>query len=170
MGLINYVKTVWQAGKSGNTGFSPERFNNIEDGIEQATNELNAKEDRVVKIEKAVAALNSDLDTQTIVVNSYATIYKTGNVCQLQFNGAYDSTFTIPDNCLPLGTQRGVALIGKPKTSATGFSREFVNIDIVRAYKTINVWRYEGNPSSTETAVTITDGYNIYGCITYICG
>lgn len=110
------------------------------------------------------------LNTQTIVVNSYATIYKTGNVCQLQFNGLYDSTFTFPDNCLPLGTQRGVVIAGKGYPSTTNFSREFVNVDMVRNYKTTNIWRYDGNPSSSETALTITDGYNLYGCITYICG
>lgn len=64
MGLINYVKTTWKAGKSGGTGFTPERFNNIEDGIEQATNELNNKETRITDLETGVSQANSDIASE----------------------------------------------------------------------------------------------------------
>lgn len=41
MGLISYVKTVWKAGKEGNTPLSPENLNNIENGIETAVTQIN---------------------------------------------------------------------------------------------------------------------------------
>lgn len=64
MGLISYVKTIWRAGKSGGTPFTPERFNNMEDGIEQATNELNNKETRITDLETSVSQANSDIATE----------------------------------------------------------------------------------------------------------
>ena len=39
--ILNYVKTLWKAGREGGTAWTPERLNNIEDGIEQATNQIN---------------------------------------------------------------------------------------------------------------------------------
>lgn len=39
---INYQKTVWKAGREGGTAFTPERLNNIENGIEAVTDGLNA--------------------------------------------------------------------------------------------------------------------------------
>lgn len=38
---LNYEKTNWKAGKQGGTSWTPERLNNIENGIEAVTNEVN---------------------------------------------------------------------------------------------------------------------------------
>lgn len=70
MGLINYIKTVWQAGKSGNTMFTPERFNNIENGIEQATNELNDKETRIKAAEDGIVDIILDLQDKESTIQA----------------------------------------------------------------------------------------------------
>ena len=82
MGLISYVKTIWKAGKSGGTPITPDSLNNIEDGIEQATNELNDKETRIADLETDVSQINSDLSTTII---KYSNDY-TYNTIKLIYN------------------------------------------------------------------------------------
>lgn len=41
MSILSYVKTIWKAGTEGGTPISPANLNNIENGIEQATEQIN---------------------------------------------------------------------------------------------------------------------------------
>ena len=52
--ILSYIKTIWKAGREGGTAWTPDRLNNIEGGIEQATNQIN-------KNSQDIETINSNL-------------------------------------------------------------------------------------------------------------
>lgn len=58
---INYNKTEWKAGKEGGTAWTPDRLNNIENGIEQTTNAVNQLNNDVVSINSNLSSLQSEV-------------------------------------------------------------------------------------------------------------
>lgn len=74
--ILSYIKTVWKAGREGGTAWTPDRLNNIEGGIEQATNQIN-------KNSQDIETINSNLS------------YKAGDVFTIsslsQINGVLET-------------------------------------------------------------------------------
>lgn len=62
MKLLSYVKTVWKAGREGGTAWTPERLNNIEDGIEQATNQINTNSEDIESINTDIDTINTNIE------------------------------------------------------------------------------------------------------------
>lgn len=61
--ILNYIKTVWRAGREGGTAWTPSRLNNIENGIEQATNQINQNS-------QDIETLNSNLSHIGMIIHS----------------------------------------------------------------------------------------------------
>lgn len=112
--VLEYIKTIWKAGRAGGTAWTPDRLNNIEGGIEQATKQINTNSADIETIGKEIGEINSNLDNISSVVDIYThTFYvsKQGHVVQIQ-NAAYESSIsftknetklvaTLPDECKP---------------------------------------------------------------------
>lgn len=58
---ITYNRTNWRAGKEGGTAWTPERLNNIENGIEQATNQINQNSSDIENINTNINEINTDI-------------------------------------------------------------------------------------------------------------
>lgn len=63
---INYNKTEWKAGKEGGTAWTPDRLNNIENGIEQTTNAVNQLNNDVVSINSNLTNITNNLSNVNI--------------------------------------------------------------------------------------------------------
>lgn len=56
-----YNPTEWKAGREGGTAWTPERLNNIEQGILQATNRLNEDATDIENVKNQISQINSNL-------------------------------------------------------------------------------------------------------------
>lgn len=61
--ILSYIKTIWKAGREGGTAWTPERLNNIESGIEQATNQINTNSENIENIITDINQINNNLNT-----------------------------------------------------------------------------------------------------------
>lgn len=59
--ILSYIKTIWKAGREGGTAWTPERLNNIESGIEQATNQINTNSENIENIITDINDINNNL-------------------------------------------------------------------------------------------------------------
>ena len=67
--ILNYVKTLWKAGREGGTAWTPERLNNIEDGIEQATNQINTNSENIEQATNQINQINENIENIITDIN-----------------------------------------------------------------------------------------------------
>ena len=73
--ILSYIKTIWKAGKEGGTAWTPDRLNNIEGGIEQATNQINQNSQDIETLNSNLTNINSRLTEKQNVLSTGSFIF-----------------------------------------------------------------------------------------------